>query len=40
MKPKLLKVVSAIPVKNPAKHPEIFIFNNIGEGYTYASKHT
>jgi hypothetical protein len=28
----LLKVVSAIPVKDSAKRPEICIFNNIGEG--------
>jgi hypothetical protein len=30
----LLRTVSAIPVKEPAKHPEIRIFHNIGEGYT------
>jgi hypothetical protein len=30
----LLRVVSAIPVKDAAKHPEIRIFHNIGEGYT------
>jgi hypothetical protein len=30
----LLKVVSAITMKEPAKRPEIRIFHEIGEGYT------
>jgi hypothetical protein len=34
----LLSVVSAIPVKNPLKSPEICIFFNQGEGYTLRIK--
>jgi hypothetical protein len=38
----LLRVVSAIPLKGSAKHPEIRIFHNIGEvigeGYTLCIK--
>ena len=34
----LLRTVSAIPLKEPAKHPEIRIFHNIGEGYTLRIK--